>query len=135
MRGAAWLLSAMMALGSGLTGKGCSTGTWGTGTRVVTEADFGRVINVEVGDRLRISLSENPSTGFSWRCGWDPRGHLELLRDTFVPDEPGRPGQGGVRNFVFRVSTPGRTDVWVQYGRWWRGGERRPTRFIIIRAS
>jgi len=134
MRGAAWLLSAMMALGSGLTGRGCGTSR-PTNIRVVTEADFGRLINVQVGDRVRISLNENPSTGYRWRYGWEPRGHLDLLRDRFVPGEPGRPGQGGVRNILLRASAVGRTEVWVQYGRWWRGGERQPKRFFIIRAS
>jgi predicted secreted protein len=134
MKGAAWLLSTMIALGSGLTGKGC-TGSRAGEVRTITEADFGRVINVEVGDRVRVSLSENPSTGFTWRCGWQPQGHLDLVRDRFVPGEPGRPGQGGVRNLVFCACASGRTELWVQSGRWRRGGERRPTRFFIIRAS
>jgi inhibitor of cysteine peptidase len=135
MRTASWLISVMMALGGSLYGKGCEGGGGSRDAVVVTERDFGRTVHVNVGDRINVSLHENPSTGYEWRCHWAPRDQLSLVRDSFVPGDPGRPGQGGVRHFILRADTPGRTDVTVQYGRWRSGGNRERAQVFIIRAD
>jgi predicted secreted protein len=133
MKGVAWLLGAMMALGGGLTGKGCMGGS---GTRVLTEADFGRQINVDVGDDVRVALREGAGEGYVWRYGWDPQRCLRLVHDHFVPNESTRPARDGVRNITFHVTAPGRIDLWVQeVERGPRGGVTRAKMYFILRAD
>lgn len=77
-----------------------------------------------MGETLDLQLPENPSTGYSWHISWDPADALELVGDTYTPDQPVLAGSGGVRSFVLRVAQAGDATITVQYGRWWEGGER-----------
>ncbi len=133
MRSVCWLVGAMMVLVGSVAGTRC-TGDATKAVVIVTEADFGKIIRVNVGDEIGILLQENPSTGFQWRCRWAAREQLVLVSNTFVPGNPQRPGQGGVRCFLLRAKARGFTDVTLQYGRWWPGGERQPPEGFVVRA-
>lgn len=91
---------------------------------VVTAGGLGSAVAMHVGETLNLQLQENPSTGFSWHISWEPATALELVSDTYVPDEPIIPGSGGTRSFLLKAAEAGGVTVTVQYGRWWEGGER-----------
>jgi predicted secreted protein len=53
-----------------------------------------------------LSLAESPSTGYRWRLA-DVPPEVEVVSSTFNPPDPGRPGQGGSRQFTLRVRSAG----------------------------
>lgn len=106
---------------------GCDGGSSGTldplePTVRVTAADLGSTVNIHVGETVQIALGENPSTGSSWHCTWDPAGDLTLAADDYVPSGGGGIGGGGTRTFLLEGASPGTVVVTVQVGQWWPGG-------------
>ena len=70
---------------------------------ITRERDDRRSILLDRSDVLRVSLSENPSTGSSWRVARRPAGILRRLSDRFVkprattPPTVGAPGRREIR--------------------------------------
>ena len=65
----------------------------------VDESSNGHEVTLLTGQALKITLYENPSTGFRWILPNEPN-FLRQSRDE--ADAPkGPPGQGGVRTFFF----------------------------------
>ena len=44
-------------------------------------------------------------------------------------------GAGGTRHYLLLVNAPGKTEVTLQYGRWWNGGEREEPKSFTIETS
>jgi inhibitor of cysteine peptidase len=123
---------AIMAVGCGATSEPSQP------TRVtLTNSDFGRTATVAVGESFTIALEENPTTGFSWRCSWEPTARLELTSDTYTPAPTPVPivGSGGTRCFTFKALTAGDVTLTLQYGRWWEGGEKENPQTITIHVT
>lgn len=107
-------------------------------TRVtLTDSDFGHVVTVAVGEAFTVALDENPTTGYSWRCTWDPTARLELASDTYTPDPAphGMVGSGGTRYFALKALTSGDVIISLQYGRWWEGGEKQAPQTITVHVT
>lgn len=66
----------------------------------LSPSDKGRTIDLDLGDRLNLTLPETPTTGYRWSVT-ESMG-LRLLVDRF---EPGGslPGAGGLRRFSWEV--------------------------------
>lgn len=111
---------------------GASNGDPFGATVRVTEADLGAAITIKVGETVEIVLSENPSTGYQWRCTWTPSELLTLAGDVFLPRKPALPGTGGTRYFLLEAKEPGEALVTLQYGRWWPGGETEEPQYLTI---
>jgi inhibitor of cysteine peptidase len=109
----------------------------GKGVVRVTKADFGKTINLGPRDKLEVVLTENPSTGYSWRCTWDPVGSLRVVRSDYVTPatSPGIVGAPGQRRIVLKPCSAGATVLTLQYGRWWEGGERDPANTITVQVA
>jgi predicted secreted protein len=45
------------------------------------------------------------------------------------------PGAGGTRHFLLLVNHAGKGRVTLQYGRWWKNGERQPAKTFTIEAT
>lgn len=101
----------------------------------ITERDFNGVVVAKVGHVIDLALKANPTTGYQWRCSWEPRNLLRLLGDRYVADDnpDGRVGAGGVHHFVLRATRDGVAVITVQYGQQWAGGEREKPRRIVVR--
>lgn len=76
-------------------------------TYIVGDAAQGTTIRLEVGERLEVRLSENPTSGFRWRVEEQDPGILELVSSVYTPDAPRRPGAGGERALTFEAKKPG----------------------------
>ena len=72
-----------------------------------TYSNSGQPITVPVGVKFTISVSSNPSTGYSWEAGFD-QSLLKLVK-RYTPSESGLIGAGGVENFEFEGMKPGNT--------------------------
>ena len=98
----------------------------------LTRQDAGRPIRLRVGDCARISLDENPTTGYRWQFRIAPApdapegetaGSVEPIDDRYcasqqASDEP-LCGAGGVRILTVRGARPGRVGVFGTYRREW----------------
>ena len=110
-------------------------GTWYRVDRQLTEHHFGQTIKTPQGSLLDLALAENASTGYSWRCQWQPLSGVTLVRTMTVGPKRQIPGAGGTRHFLLLVSRAGECKVTLQYGRWWKGGDRQPVKTITIDAT
>jgi inhibitor of cysteine peptidase len=80
-----------------------------------TYSNSGQPITVPVGVRFTISVSSNPSTGYSWEAGFD-QSLLKLVK-RYTPSSSGMIGASGVENFEFEGMRPGNTDIYLNYKR------------------
>jgi len=82
----------------------------------------GRQVELHVGETLKISLSENASTGFQWITPPESVHAFEkILREgeAVAEGEKGPPGKPGVRHFYFEAFEPGTVELELQYRRPW----------------
>jgi Zn-dependent peptidase ImmA (M78 family)/predicted secreted protein len=103
----------------------------------VGPADSGRLLRPRVGDEIRISLPETPSTGYVWTCphdlvqdqrlesASDSMAHvpLSLVDNDFEPSgdpKKGLLGAGGWRHLVLRVNQPGNYTLQLGKRRRWQ---------------
>ena len=67
---------------------------------------------VEVGETMQISLSENPSIGDAWQVSVPPDEEVVRIVDDFYrTDDPELVGAGGERAFELEAVGPGKTSV------------------------
>ena len=82
----------------------------------VTAADSGSRVELRPGDRVRVALSANPTTGYSWKFVARPaRSIAELIRSTYREPDQSMPGAGGKQVYVFRARGNGTTGLETVY--------------------
>ncbi len=72
---------------------------------------------VSLGDTFRISLKENPTTGYRWKVAVAGEPVCALLDDEFRPGVA--PGAGGIHHWRFRAAAAGETRVEMRLQRSW----------------
>jgi inhibitor of cysteine peptidase len=77
----------------------------------------GQPITVPIGVSFTISVSSNPSTGYSWVASYD-HSLLQLIKQS-TPSESGLMGASGTENFEFKGMRAGNTAVYLNYQRGW----------------
>lgn len=84
--------------------------------------DDGATVTIKKGEALRVTLPENPSTGYSWDLSLSDG--LYLVNDQYVPDETGirRVGAGGVHTWDIRATGIGSQQITAVYRRPWEVG-------------
>ncbi|RSL16573.1 putative secreted protein [Edaphobacter aggregans] len=82
------------------------------------EAAAGRPVTMQVGERVRITLPENRTTGYRWQVGGDCAGILAVEDDEAKPGS-GVPGAGGERVWVFAAKAEGRCELRFESVRAW----------------
>src|SRR5439155_22373642 len=83
----------------------------------LTTADDGSRRSVDVGDRVTVSLPENPTTGYRWQVDVDDA-VLRLVDDRFEAPTEAR-GASGRRVLVFDTARPGTTTLRLENRRRW----------------
>ena len=122
---------------------GCGTGRRAVElpppTVLLTAADVNRVTTLRLGEYARISLKENPSTGYTWMFRVTDNGEkgnrldgaIRLAGERYLPPaETNRPGTPGVRELMVRAEQPGRAALIGECRRSW---ERRAEPVMTIR--
>jgi inhibitor of cysteine peptidase len=86
----------------------------------LNESDNNRTISIRTGEKLRITLPENATTGFRWEI---ERCDRELVG--VVAEEPryhsGKVGSGGHVEFVFQGRSVGVCEIVLKHWRSWEG--------------
>jgi predicted secreted protein len=117
-------------------------------TLIVTAQDNGNSVILRQGETLKVVLSGNAGTGFSWDLERHDPSQIEPLRMESRP-APGPPLPGGhslplagglqQTSFRFRMLRPGRSTVELRYWRPWEGAgsiiERFRLQVVIVPAQ
>jgi inhibitor of cysteine peptidase len=84
----------------------------------LNEAGAGRTVTMAVGQRIRITLPENRTTGYRWQVGGDCSGILGV-EDDEAKAGSGQPGAGGERVWVFAAKAEGKCELRFESARAW----------------
>jgi predicted secreted protein len=95
--------------------RGCSRGA---AMIELNEAGAGRPVTMEVGERIRIMLPENRTTGYRWQVSGGCAGILAVEEDQATPGS-GQPGAGGTRVWVFAAKAEGQCELRFESARAW----------------
>jgi len=87
------------------------------------QEENGKVVNVNIGDTVKILLPSNPTTGYGWQFfienGQDK---VDVLEDVFIPPKyDGRVGGGGKHIYELRAVSVGKAKIAGYYYRPWEG--------------
>lgn len=77
---------------------------------------------VEVGDKIRLELCSNPSTGLQWIYKTTIENVVQEEDHDFEPPEGDVPGAAGVEFWTFEAVEKGTTEVQLEYSQLWEGG-------------
>jgi inhibitor of cysteine peptidase len=77
---------------------------------------------VEVGDKIRVELCSNPSTGFEWDYEMTVEDVLNEEDYDFQDPEGGAIGAAGTEMWTFEAIETGSTVVQMEYSQPWEGG-------------
>ncbi len=99
---------------------------------VVKESDAARSVTAVIGDRVKIELPENPTTGFRWQVASIDAGILRPQADDYVAGADTGVGGGGLRVFFFEAASSGAADVRLELKRSWEPQSPRSTFAIRV---
>jgi predicted secreted protein len=104
-------------------------------TVTVTAADSGDLVTLRPGDRIRIELDANATTGYRWLVTKRPdRKVVRIASSAYVPDQPPSGeivvGAGGTQVYVLRAGRRGRTRLGLSYRQ--VGSEARGSSFDLF---
>jgi len=88
----------------------------------LTAADSGQRVEVRPGDMLRVTLAENPTTGYCWVVNEGVPPSLKPLADFFNPEARSGVGGGGWREFRWRAVPAAGGELTLRLLRPWDSG-------------
>ncbi len=77
---------------------------------------------VEVGDKIRVKLCSNPTTGFQWDYEMTIEDVLKEEDHDFEEPEGDVDGAAGIEIWAFEAVETGITEVQMEYSQPWEGG-------------
>ena len=77
---------------------------------------------VEIGDKIRVELCSNPTTGFQWEYEMTVENVLKEEDHDFEEPEKDIPGAAGIEVWTFEAVEKGTTEVRMEYSQPWEGG-------------
>jgi len=77
---------------------------------------------VEVGDKIRMKLCSDPTTGFQWDYEMTVENVLREEDHDFEEPEGEVPGAAGIEIWTFEAVETGTTEVQMEYSQPWEGG-------------
>jgi inhibitor of cysteine peptidase len=90
---------------------------------ILSASDKGKQINLKVGEQIVISLTGNPSTGYSWEAIDLDTTMLEQVGDSvFQSNNPDMIGSDGILTMTFKALQGGTTTLTLVYHRPWETG-------------
>ncbi|MBN2186615.1 MAG: protease inhibitor I42 family protein [Dehalococcoidia bacterium] len=86
---------------------------------------------VEVGDKIRVELCSNATTGFQWDYETTIENVVEEEDHDFEESEGGIPGAAGVELWTFEAVGKGTTEIQMEYSQPWEGGMKAEWTYTI----
>jgi predicted secreted protein len=87
--------------------------------------------NVEVGDKIRLELCSNPTTGFQWDYETTIANVLKEEDHDFEEPKTDVPGAPSIELWTFEAVNKGTTEVQMEYSQPWDGGIKAEWTFTI----
>ena len=84
--------------------------------------DNGKIVEMNAGDTLKISLAGNPTTGYNWYVGSMDSAILSQIGDPSFKASSDAMGAGGVVTLTFQATIAGQTSLLLEYKRAWETG-------------
>ncbi|MCK5313794.1 MAG: protease inhibitor I42 family protein [Anaerolineales bacterium] len=81
----------------------------------MTEENNGSTVDLDIGDRLEITLESNPTTGYQWETIGDISSYLHQLGEPVYEPSGERIGSGGKTIFTFEAIGAGQTRLELVY--------------------
>jgi len=100
--------------------------------KTFTEAANGQTVQAAPGDEFRVTLKENPTTGYRWDMTLGPG--LTLVSGAFTGPSPSPSpplGAGGTRTWLVRVDTAGTLTLTGVYARPWEAASKSAAGFSL----
>ena len=93
---------------------------WSTPLKL-SDKDSGTHQTVRAGQRVVISLAENPTTGYSWQFFITPakQNTITDTAETYIAPDTSLLGAGGMKEYSFTAAQEGRVTVTGYYFRPW----------------
>jgi len=90
-------------------------------------------VEVGVGELLTVTLCSNPTTGFEWssEAQISDQAVLQQTDHKFVAPESDLVGAPGEEVWTFKTLQQGASNVSMEYGRPWEGGEKAAWTFVL----
>ena len=86
---------------------------------------------VEVGDKIRVELCSNATTGFQWDYEITTENIVKEEDHDFEPPERDVPGAAGVELWTFEAVGKGTTEIQMEYSQPWEGGMKAEWTYTI----
>ncbi|HAO32170.1 MAG TPA: hypothetical protein DCQ84_04335 [Candidatus Competibacteraceae bacterium] len=140
---ASFAFAALLALVTAAFAAGCASkksaepvappaGSRENGMLSLKREDNNRTAELRVGERFKVSLPENPSTGYTWAIDETDRRLLALEGTAYdEPDEGGFVGARGRRIFTFSAQQAGEVVLRLKYWRFWDGDASTTERYAV----
>ena len=77
---------------------------------------------LEVGDKVRLELCSNPTTGFQWDYEITTENIVKEEDHDFEEPEEGVIGAAGIELWTFEAVEKGTTEIHMEYSQPWEGG-------------
>ncbi len=100
----------------------------------VTEQSNGKEITLTVGQEFRLSLPENPTTGYGWQLVRTGEPECALIRDSFQASSH-HVGAPGVHEWLFRAESAGRVSVEMRLARKWERDSATRSFLLLLRVT
>lgn len=97
----------------------------------INKSHHGQTIQVPKGSILKVSLAENPTTGYRWELDKPIDKHLQVYSDDFTISDEKAIGSGGLRILCFQPIKPDRYLLSLKHWCPWEGEESVEDRFQV----
>jgi inhibitor of cysteine peptidase len=95
----------------------------------LSEADNGKLINIEMDQQVLLSLPENPSTGYTWSI--EETEGIQVQSSTFLLHPAQMIGTAGQHLWMIRLLSLGDLPIHVKLWREWEGDQSVQRRFEV----
>ncbi|MBN1189299.1 MAG: protease inhibitor I42 family protein [Dehalococcoidales bacterium] len=85
----------------------------------------------EIGDKIRVKLCSNPTTGYQWKYEMTDENVLKEEDHDFEEPQGDALGASGMDLWTFEAAEKGTTEVNLEYGQPWEGGAKAEWTYVI----
>ncbi|HEX5978100.1 MAG TPA: protease inhibitor I42 family protein [Nitrososphaeraceae archaeon] len=88
-------------------------------------------LSVKCGDKFKIEVESNPSTGYRWHIIFFNEDILKLISSEFVAKLTNQIGTSGIERFNFEAKKEGTTCIQMVYKRAWEDQEMKLKEYFV----
>jgi inhibitor of cysteine peptidase len=95
------------------------------------EREEHHTLMVRHGEKFKIELESNPSTGYRWQPPFFDQSILKLISSEFVNNIKNQIGSAGIQRFNFEATKEGTTSIKIVYKRAWEADAIKSKEFFV----